>query len=73
MEVAVSDTGLRIDPAELPRIFEPFFTTKPAGEGNGLGLMIANRIVTEHGGEIEAQSEPGRGTRFRMRFPIATA
>jgi signal transduction histidine kinase len=69
--VHIADTGAGIDPGELPRIFEPFFTTKPAGEGNGLGLMIAQRIVKEHGGQIDVESEVGRGTVFRIVFPAA--
>ncbi len=69
--VEVSDTGSGIPATELPRIFEPFFTTKAAGEGNGLGLMIAQRIVSEHGGEIEVESGVGKGTAFRIVFPAA--
>jgi signal transduction histidine kinase len=69
--VSISDTGAGIPEAELSRIFEPFFTTKAAGEGNGLGLMIAKRIVTEHGGEIGVESRVGEGTEFRIVFPVA--
>jgi signal transduction histidine kinase len=69
--IHVSDTGAGIPEAELPRIFEPFFTTKTAGEGNGLGLMIAKRIVREHGGEIGVESRIGEGTAFRIALPVA--
>ena len=67
--VEVADSGAGIPEGELARIFEPFFTTKAAGEGNGLGLMIAKRIVSEHGGEIEVESRVGEGTAFRISFP----
>jgi signal transduction histidine kinase len=70
-QVRVADTGVGIAPADLPRIFEPFFTSKPAGEGNGLGLMVAHGIVKDHGGEICVESEVGRGTEFRIEFPSA--
>jgi two-component system NtrC family sensor kinase len=67
--VEVRDDGPGV-PVELQeRLFEPFFTTKPAGKGTGLGLSISQRIVTEHGGRIEFDSEPGRGTRVRVRLP----
>ncbi len=69
VEVAISDTGSGIEPAVLDRIFEPFFTTKPPGRGTGLGLPICRRIVEEHGGAITVESEPGRGTTFRVRLP----
>jgi signal transduction histidine kinase len=67
--VRVSDSGVGISEADLPRIFEPFFTSKPAGEGNGLGLMVAHGIVKDHGGGICVESEVGRGTEFRIEFP----
>jgi signal transduction histidine kinase len=69
IEVSVADTGTGIAAADLPQIFTPFFSTKPAGRGSGLGLMVAEGIVSDHGGRIEAQSEVGRGTTFTMRFP----
>ena len=69
IELRVSDTGAGIRPRDLARIFEPFFTTKAAGEGNGLGLMVAKGIVSDHGGHIEVNSEEGRGTEFRIVFP----
>jgi signal transduction histidine kinase len=67
--VRVIDDGPGIPPEVMPRIFEPFFTTKPRGEGSGLGLGIARRIVVErHGGEIRVDSRPGR-TCFEVRLP----
>ena len=62
----VSDTGSGIAPKNLPHVFEPFFTTKKPGEGTGLGLATVFGIVRQHGGWIEVQSEPGRGTDFRV-------
>ncbi len=67
--VRVADSGVGISAADLPRIFEPFFTSKPAGEGNGLGLMVAHGIVKDHGGSLCVESEAGRGTEFRIEFP----
>ncbi|HET9594879.1 MAG TPA: ATP-binding protein [Anaeromyxobacteraceae bacterium] len=64
--VEVSDTGGGIPPEHLPRIFDPFFTTKPVGSGTGLGLSISHHIVASYGGEIEVETEPGRGTTFRV-------
>ncbi len=66
--VRVIDDGPGVAPELLPRIFEPFFTTKPKGEGTGLGLGIARRIVEKHGGEIRCVSRPGR-TVFEVRLP----
>ncbi len=71
LEIRVRDTGTGISPESLGRIFDPFFTTKPRGEGTGLGLLMSRRIVIEHGGTIEASSEPGAGTQFRLRLPVA--
>jgi len=65
----VSDTGAGIPEADLERIFDPFFTTKPAGEGNGLGLMVCRGIVGDHGGTIEATSREGAGSEFVIRLP----
>jgi signal transduction histidine kinase len=69
MEVWVADDGPGIPPEVLPRIFDPFFTTKDVGEGSGLGLSIVHGIVDRHGGKIDVESGPGKGTRFRMLFP----
>jgi signal transduction histidine kinase len=70
--VRVEDDGCGIAPENLERIFDPFFTTKRVGEGTGLGLGIAYHIMRNHGGEIRVESEVGRGSRFRVRFPVAT-
>jgi signal transduction histidine kinase len=67
--LAVSDTGPGIPEDRLPRVFEPFYSGKP--NGSGLGLTIAERIVAAHGGRIEIDSEPGRGTRVTLLFPLA--
>ncbi|MBI3140968.1 MAG: PAS domain-containing protein [Rhodocyclales bacterium] len=68
--VAVADTGSGIAPENLKRIFDPFFTTKPVGKGTGLGLSVSYSIVAKHGGRIEVESEPGRGTTFRVWLPV---
>jgi signal transduction histidine kinase len=69
--VSIIDNGSGIAPDVLTHMFEPFYTTKPAGEGSGLGLDIARRIVQEHGGRLEARSQPGR-TEFSVWLPAAS-
>jgi two-component system, NtrC family, sensor kinase len=68
--VAISDTGVGIDPRDLGRIFEPFFTTKEVGQALGLGLAISYGIVAQHGGDIDVQSTPGVGSTFRVLLPV---
>ncbi len=67
--VRVSDTGKGITPGHMKRIFEPFFTTKAPGEGTGLGLNLARKIVLAHGGAIDVSSEAGVGSTFTVRLP----
>ena len=71
--VEVRDTGKGIPQQNINRIYEPFFTTKSVGEGSGLGLSISRNIVTGYGGQIEVESEVGKGTRFIVRLPICAA
>ena len=71
--IAVADTGCGIPPENLNRIFDPFFTTKPVGQGTGLGLSVSHSIVRKHGGRLDVESEVGRGTRFTIRLPLASA
>jgi len=66
--VSIGDTGTGIPPERLSRVFEPFFTTKK--KGTGLGLMIVYRIVREHGGRIDVESHPSKGTVFRLWLPL---
>lgn len=71
-ELVVADDGCGMTPEVLEHLFEPFFTRRRGGGGTGLGLSITYRIVTDHGGDIEASSPgPGRGSTFRLRLPRA--
>jgi signal transduction histidine kinase len=71
--VTVADSGPGIPDDIREKIFVPFFTTKSDGKGTGLGLAICNRVVAEHGGIITVESEPGRGTEFRIVLPFRTS
>jgi signal transduction histidine kinase len=59
-----------IHPENLQKIFDPGFTTKGVGVGSGLGLAICYKIVNEHGGKIDVESEVGRGTTFTITLPV---
>jgi signal transduction histidine kinase len=65
-----ADTGIGIVPENIDKIFEPFFTTKHASDSTGLGLSISNRIVRNHGGRIEVESEVGKGSVFKVYLPL---
>jgi signal transduction histidine kinase len=68
--VDMLDNGRGIPPAVLPKIFDPFFSTKEIGKGTGLGLSISYKIIQQHGGRIDVQSEVGKGTRFTVHLPL---
>ena len=68
ISIIIEDTGKGISSEEMENIFKPFFTTKT--RGSGLGLAIIDRIVKEHGGDIEVESEAGKGTRFTIKLKV---
>ena len=71
VRLTVSDTGEGMSQDVLARLFEPYFTTKAVGKGTGLGLSIAYSVVSEHGGWMEVESQPGVGSQFHAHFPRA--
>jgi nitrogen-specific signal transduction histidine kinase/CheY-like chemotaxis protein len=70
--IEIRDTGRGIAPEALGRIFDPFYTSKEVGEGLGLGLSICHSIITGLGGEISVESEPGKGSTFRVTLPASS-
>jgi len=68
--VEVADNGKGIAQEVLPKIFDPFFSTKEIGKGTGLGLSISYKIVQQHGGRIDVESQVGAGTRFTVWLPL---
>jgi two-component system NtrC family sensor kinase len=73
VSLVVEDTGVGMSKEVLEQIFIPFFTTKDVGQGTGLGLPVVHGIVTSHGGSVAVQSEVGRGSRFEVKLPAASA
>jgi two-component system, NtrC family, sensor kinase len=70
LEISVRDNGIGMTAEQLDHLFEPFFTTKDPGKGTGLGLSTSYRIVKQHGGEIQIDSEFGEGTTFKVSLPL---
>lgn len=71
--IEVRDAGAGMPPEVRARAFEAFFTTRPPGQGTGLGLTVVARVASRHGGRVDLESDPGVGTRVRLRFPAAAA
>jgi len=68
--IAVTDTGVGMSQDVLVRVFEPFFTTKEVGKGTGLGMPMVYRMIQQHGGSVQVESELGRGTTVRLYLPL---
>ena len=69
LTITIEDNGCGIPKDLRKHVFEPFFTTKKDGKGTGIGLTVVKRMVEEHGGWIQVQSEEEKGTTFIMNFP----
>jgi two-component system NtrC family sensor kinase len=70
LEISITDTGIGITGESKKRIFDPFYTTKKIGEGTGLGLAICEKIIKEHSGRLDVESEVGKGSTFFVYLPI---
>ena len=73
VRLTVKDEGTGMEQEVARQAFNPFYTTKDVGQGTGLGLSVVHGIVTSHGGSLEVDSAPGRGSRFDIRFPVDPA
>ena len=73
VDLQISDTGCGMNAEQLKRMFDPYFTTKEPGKGTGLGLLITKKVIEDHGGTIEVESEQGKGTTFRLTLPSSKA
>ena len=73
IRISLADDGPGISPEHVIHIFDPFFTTKAVGKGTGLGLSICHGIIKSHGGTIEVETEPGKGTTFTIELPAGGA
>jgi signal transduction histidine kinase len=72
LQIEVADDGPGIPEDLLPRVFDPFFTTRYGAGGSGLGLSLAHRIIADHGGQIDVDSQPGQGCRFTITLPAVS-
>ncbi|MFK7898741.1 MAG: nitrogen regulation protein NR(II) [Myxococcota bacterium] len=70
VEIRIEDSGIGIPPEVVERVFDAFYTTKERGKGTGLGLLVSQQIVRDHGGRIHVESEVGEGTRFVIKLPV---
>lgn len=70
LQIVFTDTGMGIPPENIQHIFDPFFTTKEVGEGTGLGLSVSYGIIKAHGGNIEVESQMGKGSTFVIKLPL---
>jgi two-component system, NtrC family, sensor kinase len=68
----LADTGCGMMPEVQAHIFDPLYTTKERGKGTGLGLVVVSQVMQEHGGSVSVESEPGRGSVFRLTFPVGS-
>ncbi len=72
IQIVIADSGSGISSTHLPKVFDPFFTTKDQGEGSGLGLTVAHRIITKLGGHIRIESDHGKGTTCTITLPLSS-
>jgi len=68
--IEIEDNGCGMTPETVKKIYEPFYTTKDVGQGTGLGMSISYKVIKTHSGEIEVESEVGKGTKFKIKLPV---